>query len=116
MIARLMGLKTISPGGLYQLIQSGSVTAIDVNPRPRWETAHVPGAVNLDPVDYDGSDLPSAKDSMLVFYCSNSMCRKAPGAARRAERMGYTNVKVMSAGIVGWLDAALPTESEPARL
>jgi 3-mercaptopyruvate sulfurtransferase SseA len=26
--------------------------------------------------------------------------------------MGYANVRVMSAGISGWLDASLPTESE----
>ncbi|MFL6197565.1 MAG: rhodanese-like domain-containing protein [Thermoanaerobaculia bacterium] len=31
-------------------------------------------------------------------------------AARRAKKMGYENVKVMSAGITGWLAAKLPTE------
>jgi len=46
-----------------------------------------------------------------VFYCSNPLCRKAPSAARRAKQMGYTDVKVMSAGISGWLDAKLPTET-----
>lgn len=111
MFARLMGLKTISPGGLHQLMQSGSVLAIDVNPRESWLTARVPGAVNLDPAGYADRDLPSEKDTMLVFYCSNPLCRKAPNAARRAKGMGYTNVHVMSAGIRGWLDAGLPTES-----
>jgi rhodanese-related sulfurtransferase len=48
---------------------------------------------------------------LLVFYCSNPLCRKAPTAARRARKMGYTNVHVMSAGINGWLAAKLPTES-----
>jgi rhodanese-related sulfurtransferase len=114
--ARLMGLKTISPAGLHQRMQSEPVTTLDVNPRERWATAHVPGALNLDPVGYVESDLPSDKDSMLVFYCSNVMCRKGPNAARRAKRMGYANVHVMSAGISGWLDAALPTESGEARV
>ncbi len=44
-----------------------------------------PGALNLDPVDYRDADLPADKDANLVFYCSNSMCRKAPNAARRAK-------------------------------
>lgn len=70
----------------------------------------VPGALNLDPVGYTSSDLPTDKASRLVFYCSNPMCRKAPNAARRAEKMGYTNVMVMAAGITGWVDAGLPTE------
>ncbi len=110
MIARLMGLKTISPSGLHELMQKQPVTVVDVNSRQSWTKGRVPGALNLDPVGYKGSDLPADKESSLVFYCSNPMCRKAPNAARRAEKMGYGNVKVMSAGISGWLAAKLPTD------
>ena len=112
MFARLMGLKTISPDGLHRLVQDPeSVTVIDVNSRSSWMTARVPGARNLDPADYKDTDLPPDKDALLVFYCSNPLCRKAPNAARRARGMGYGNVQVMSAGISGWLAAKLPTES-----
>jgi rhodanese-related sulfurtransferase len=110
MFAQLMGLKTISPGGLNELLQKESVTVIDVNSRQSWIKAHVPGAVNLDPVNYLDADLPPSKDSNLVFYCSNPLCRKAPNAARRAKNLGYSNVKVLSAGINGWLSAKLPTQ------
>ncbi|MGA9768043.1 MAG: rhodanese-like domain-containing protein [Blastocatellia bacterium] len=110
MFALLMGLKSISPDELHQLIQNQTVTVIDVNSRQSWIKAHVPGALNLDPADYNHSDLPPDKESSLVFYCSNPMCRKAPNAARRAKKMGYGNVKVMSAGITGWLATKLPTE------
>lgn len=112
MFARLMGLKTISPDKLHQLAQNPEpIAVIDVNSRDSWMKARVPGASNLDPADYKDSDLPSDKNAALVFYCSNPMCRKAPNAARRAEKMGYSNVQVMSAGISGWLSAKLPTES-----
>jgi rhodanese-related sulfurtransferase len=110
MFARLMGLKTISPDGLNQLLQKKQVTVIDVNSRQSWIEARVPGALNLDPVAYKAGDLPTDKASSLVFYCSNPLCRKAPNAARRAEEMGYSNVKVMSAGIKGWLSKRLPTD------
>jgi rhodanese-related sulfurtransferase len=113
MFALLMGLKTISPKDLHQLIQERQVTVIDVNSHHSWEKARVPGALNLDPVKYTNGDLPPDNNSALVFYCSNPMCRKAPNAARRAKGMGYTNVKVMSAGISGWLGANLPTQSGP---
>jgi rhodanese-related sulfurtransferase len=101
MFALLMGLKTISPVGLNELMQKQKVTVVDVNSRQSWEKARVPGALNLDPANYNDSDLPPDKESSLVFYCSNPLCRKAPNAARRAEKMGYGNVKVMSAGITG---------------
>jgi rhodanese-related sulfurtransferase len=110
MFALLMGLKTVSPEELHQQIQKREATVVDVNSRQSWIKAHVPGALNLDPVAYSESDLPPDKKSSLVFYCSNPLCRKAPNAARRAKKMGYENVKVMSAGISGWLAARLPTE------
>ncbi len=110
MYARIMGLKPISPDGLHRLMQSEPVTVIDVNSPESWEAAHVPGARNLDPAGYGESDLPPDPDATVVFYCSGPMCRKAPGAARRAKRMGHRNVRVMSAGIRGWLGTDLPTE------
>jgi rhodanese-related sulfurtransferase len=96
-------------------MQNESVTAVDVNPQGSWVEAHVPGALNLDPVGFSDDDLPPDKDSMLVFYCSTYMCSKAPRAARRAATMGYRRVHVMSAGIRGWLRAGLLTESGEAR-
>ncbi len=92
------------------MITENRVTVLDVNSRRSWMNAHVPGAFNLDP-DYNKSELPADKESTLVFYCSNPMCRKAPSAAQRAKKMGFTNVKVMPAGILGWTAAGLPTES-----
>jgi rhodanese-related sulfurtransferase len=111
MFAFLMGLKSVSPAELVQLIQRKQATVIDVNSPQSWKQAHVPGALNLDPLTYSETALPPDKASGLVFYCSNPLCRKAPSAARRAKQMGYTDVKVMSAGISGWLDAKLPTET-----
>jgi len=111
MFAFFMGLKSISPSKLHALIEGAApITVIDVNARGSWIRAHVPGAVNLDPVGYKDSDLPTDKSAFLVFYCSNPMCMKAPTAARRARKMGYDNAHVMSAGISGWLAANLPTQ------
>lgn len=111
MFARLMGLETISPKELLQLVRDKQVSVFDVNSQESWRKAHVPGAVHIDPLEFQSSDLPADKNSSLVFYCSNYFCRKAPNAARRAKSIGYSNVKVMSAGIAGWLAAQLPTES-----
>ena len=112
MFALLMGLKTVTPAGLHELMQGKQpVTVVDVNSRQSWLKARVPGAINLDPAACDERNLPAQRDALLAFYCSNPLCRKAPNAARRAKQMGYSNVRVMSAGISGWLNANLPTES-----
>ena len=111
MFASLMGLETISPADLHDRLGREPLAVLDVNAPQSWRQAHVPGAINLDPLGYAPADLPADKNATLVFYCSNLMCRKAPNAARRAKGMGYRQVHVMSAGISGWRHAGLPTES-----
>ncbi|HXZ47378.1 MAG TPA: rhodanese-like domain-containing protein [Usitatibacter sp.] len=111
MMALLMGLRSISPADLHRLVEQRKVAVFDVNSRQSWQKAHVPGAANLDAGGYGAGDLPPDKASELVFYCSNPLCRKAPTAAKRAKAMGYGNVRVMSAGISGWVAAGLPTEA-----
>lgn len=110
MFALIMGIKGISPKALHQEMQTRQLTVIDVNSMQSWNKAHVPAAQHLDPDAFTDSDLPLDKTAGLVFYCSNPMCRKAPNAARRAKGLGYADVRVMSAGISGWLSAGLPTQ------
>jgi rhodanese-related sulfurtransferase len=111
MIAWLMGLKTIAPRELQErLASSQPIGVIDVNSLQSFSKAHVPGARHLDPVAFAASDLPADPAATLVFYCSNPMCRKAPNAARRAKQMGYADVRVLSAGISGWVGDGLPTQ------
>ena len=114
MMAKLMGLKTISPADLMTAVQARNVVCFDLNSRDSWNRAHVPGALHLEPGSWSESELPADRDTPLVFYCSNMFCRKAPNAARRANEIGYRNVRVMSAGLSGWLDRGLPTEAAVA--
>jgi rhodanese-related sulfurtransferase len=111
MLALLMGLKTVDPATLRRRMQSERIAIFDVNSRGSWLEAHVPGARHLDPETFLESDLPAERDHALVFYCSNPFCLKGPKAARRARKMGFQEVHVLSAGISGWLAAGLPTES-----
>lgn len=110
MFAMLMGLKSIAPRELHGRLGQGRLTVVDVNARHSWLKARVPGALNLAP-EVEAGMLPADRGAALVFYCSNPLCRKAPQAARRAELIGYTDVRVMSAGITGWVGAGLPVES-----
>jgi rhodanese-related sulfurtransferase len=111
MMAFLMGQKTISPAALHARLREATARAFDLNSRQSYLSARVPGATLLEPGAWPESALPEDKAATLVFYCSNPFCRKAPLAARRAVKLGYRDVLVLSAGIQGWLDAGLPVES-----
>lgn len=111
MMAQLMGLPVISPERLKDLVDGNRVTVVDVNSDERFQQGHVPGALHLNGAEYTEAHLPADKTSPVVFYCSNGLCRKAPNAAKRALKMGYTDVKVMASGIKGWVAKRLPTES-----
>ena len=110
MFAMLMGLKGIAPRELQARLEDNTTLVVDLNAPHAWLQARVPGAINLVP-DFDAALLPAERATPLVFYCSNPLCRKAPNAARRAEKLGYSDVRVMSAGISGWLGAGLPVDS-----
>lgn len=101
----------IEPAELDRLIRDGRVVVVDNNTEARWAGGHVPGAINLDPADYELADLGTDDlDAPVVFYCGNGACAASHYAARRAVRMGFRDVRVMSPGITAWKAAGLPTE------
>lgn len=110
MIAKLYGVPVISVDEVERLLGQPNVHIIDTNPQRVWAKRHVPKAKNLDPAEYSEQDLPADKDAILIFYCSGPLCGAAPHAAKRAKRMGYRQVFVMSEGIEGWTKQLKPVE------
>ncbi|MGB0583025.1 MAG: rhodanese-like domain-containing protein [Limisphaerales bacterium] len=98
----------ISIDELEKQIKAGKVTVIDVNGARSFKKGHIPGAIpyakNLK------SKLPKDKDSLIVAYCGGPSCSAYKRAATVAEKAGYTNVRHLSAGISGWLQAGKKTE------
>jgi rhodanese-related sulfurtransferase len=84
---------------------------IDVNGTESYEKGRVPGALNYEAVKGNlASALPADKNTPIVAYCGNPKCKAYKEAAEAAAKLGYTNVKHMSAGIQGWKDAGEKTE------
>jgi rhodanese-related sulfurtransferase len=65
----------------------------------------LPGALLLGDAGVTAELLGADKSRALVFYCSSEKCGAAPGAAKEAMELGYTEVRVMKAGIKGWVGA-----------
>lgn len=88
------------------LTESKQATIIDVNGTESYEKGHVPGALNYEAVkDKLASALPADKDALIIAYCGSPKCKAYKEAAEAAQKLGYKNVKHMSAGIKGWKDA-----------
>jgi rhodanese-related sulfurtransferase len=101
----------ISIADLKAAIAAKKVVVIDVNGSTSYKNGHIPGAI-----DYTSSKdklaqlLPSDKKTLIVAYCGGPTCNAYQSAAKAAKSLGYTNVKHLSAGISGWLQAGEKTE------
>jgi len=88
------------------LAASKQAVIIDVNGTESYQKGHVPTALNYEAVkDKLASSLPADKDALIIAYCGNPKCKAYKEAAEAAEKLGYKNVKHMSAGIMGWKSA-----------
>ena len=101
----------ISIAELKKAIAEKKAVVIDVNGSESYKSGHIPTALNYAAVQGDlASALPKEKDALVVAYCGGPSCNAYTRAANAATKLGYTNVKHLSAGISGWLQAHEPTE------
>ncbi len=96
----------ISIDDLKKAISEGKVTVIDVNGSASYAKGRVPGAIDFAAnKDNLAAKLPEDKSTLVVAYCGGPSCSAYKAAAKKAEELGYTNVKHLSAGISGWKNA-----------
>lgn len=91
---------------------------IDVREPAEYDTGHIPGAINIPrgvlefqvdahPAVAGVSDPAlSHKTRPIVLYCRTG--GRAALAALNLQRMGFTDVRSIAGGIVGWEAAGLP--------
>jgi rhodanese-related sulfurtransferase len=97
---------------LKTAISAKTVVLLDANGTDKWTKGHIPGAIDFSAAqDKLASVLPKDKSALVVAYCGGPKCRAYEAAAKAAEKLGYTNVKHLTAGISGWNEAGEKTES-----
>ena len=101
----------ISVAEVKAAVESKKATIIDVNGSDSFKAGHVPGAVDFQATKGDlAKVLPADKSALVIAYCGGPTCGAYAAAAEAAKKLGYTNVKHMSAGISGWKEAKAPLE------
>ena len=97
---------------LKAAMTSQKVTLLDANGTDKYSQGHIPGAIDFTSAKANLSNvLPKDKNALVVAYCGGPKCRAYESAAKAAEKLGYTNVKHLTAGISGWQDAGEKTDS-----
>ena len=82
------------------------VMLIDARPVARkFNPGHIPGSVSIpdDRFEQMKDQLPQDKSMLLIFYCEGPECVLSHNSARKAEALGYTNVKVYTNGYPEWV-------------
>ncbi|NMG77361.1 rhodanese-like domain-containing protein [Aromatoleum diolicum] len=84
------------------------VQIIDSRPSTRkYDPGHIPTALNIPDSQFDKhvDKLPPEKGTLLIFYCDGLECMLSHNSAFKAEKLGYTNVRVYAAGYPDWVKA-----------
>ena len=101
----------ISMADVKAAAEAKSAVIIDANSPDSYQAGHVPGALSFAAIKKDlAASLPADKNTLIIAYCGNPRCGAYLQAAKAAQKLGYTNIKHMSAGIMGWNDVKMPTE------
>lgn len=82
------------------------VMLIDARPyKPKYIKGHIPMAISIPASQFDKmtDKLPADKNSLLIFYCGGLKCKLSHKSAAKAEKLGYTNVKVFAEGYPKWI-------------
>ncbi len=84
--------------------EKGNYLLVDCRPQPRFQEGSIPTAINLPFPAFDKltDRLPADKHKLIIYYCSGKTCNMSPGSSRKAQKLGYTNVKVFVDGMPGW--------------
>jgi len=85
---------------------SEDVMLVDARPyKPKYIKGHIPMAVSIPDSQFDKmtDKLPANKDALLIFYCGGLKCKLSHKSAMKAEKLGYTNVKVFAEGYPVWM-------------
>ena len=95
----------VKPHATPPIDRAKNAIVIDARPtKQRYDPGHLPGAINLVEPQFDKQKdrLPADKAKEIIFYCQGPACELSHSAAFKAEKLGYTNIKVYQGGVPDW--------------
>ena len=103
--AKLVDLAFVKPYAVLPKLDG--VTIVDARPAARkYDIGHIPTAINIPESQFDKlapTMLPTDKAQLIIFYCDGPTCVLSHNSAFKAEKLGYTNIRVYEAGFPDWI-------------
>lgn len=103
--AKLVDVKFVQAQVVLPQIEG--VMLIDSRPTTRkYDIGHIQTAVNIPDLYFDKlapTLLPQDKSTLLIFYCDGPECMLSHNSAFKAEKLGYTNIRVYADGFPDWI-------------
>lgn len=102
---KLVDVKFVQAQAVLPRIEG--VMLIDSRPTTRkYDIGHIQTAVNIPDLYFDKlapTLLPQDKSTLLIFYCDGPECMLSHNSAFKAEKLGYTNIRVYADGFPDWI-------------
>ena len=83
-----------------------NVMMVDARPyKGKYAKGHIPGAISIPFSQFDKKInlLPKDKNTLLIYYCEGVKCKLSHKSAKKAEKLGYKNVKAYAKGYPEWV-------------
>ena len=106
-------LEAVDSVDLFERLQAGEVTVLDVRPPDEYAAGHIPGALSMpyEEVEQRLAELPP--DGEFVAYCRGPYCIYAIRAVE-ALRRGGLRARRLEEGMPDWTQRGLPVAVGPA--
>ncbi|MBU1229212.1 MAG: sulfurtransferase [Proteobacteria bacterium] len=108
----LVTIEYVKP--LVKVPHPEGVVLIDARPyMTKYAQGYIPTAISIPDSEFEKKLdlLPKDKNTTLVYYCEGPECRLSHSSAKKAEALGYVNVKVFPGGYPEWVKAGLPAKA-----
>ena len=102
------GANNVSVLGMPALQRKGKSIVMDVNKTEHYQISHIPNAVNfsLEDLNAENKTLLKHKDSTVILTCQTGS--RSAKAAKQLLVLGFSNVNILSGGLVAWSKENLP--------
>jgi len=91
----------------------GKYFLCDVRPAIRYQEGAIPTATNIPFSSFDMmvENLPKDKSTLIIYYDTGPDCIMSADSAMKAQKLGYSNVRVYRDGAPGWANKHFSTLS-----
>ncbi len=114
MRGKLLGFGETKPDEAVRLMNHDDAVVLDVREDSEYAEGHIINALHipLPLLENRITELQKYKDKPLLVYCRTG--NRSAQAASTLMKQGFSSVKKLSGGMIGWKSANLPVSKSPA--